>query len=161
MYRKTSILLLLIFTNCAYLYPKPQPVTPKWEGICNYEDVGIDTPPTSNACVFAKLDVSKFRQAFTVNQILGVDVEATRGWIIKIHPQSNGTTFPGFLGASVAGEAWCQRKTIYLANFNYGIPHELVHAAEKCADTPRHPNWEARGICETIRDAGFAEMCPQ
>lgn len=65
-------------------------------------------------------------------------------------------TYKNVAGQDVAGETWCDRLTIYLADRPWktgALIHEMAHAMEGCSD-PGHVHWQEKGIWDAIAD-GF------
>lgn len=154
------LLASLLFGACGH-YPPPQPPPPPpfcsiYGAVIVTEDKGV--------CVFAQRDIAN---AVSVLGPLGFEVANLAGFVIELHPFTNGIGFHNKAGKWVGGETDCLRRRITLASWAHGLPHEAGHAMEKCARNEaattecqrQHPDWAARGACEALRGIGAYEEC--
>jgi hypothetical protein len=158
------VLAALLFA-CGH-YPPPQPPPPPpfcsiYGAVIVTEDRGV--------CVFAQRDIAN---AVAVLEPLGFDRANLAGFVVELHPETDGTSFVltdriTGLRRHVGGRTDCTQKRIQLARWSHGLPHEVGHAMEGCERNPnadtechkQHPYWPQRGVCEALRGIGAYEEC--
>lgn len=124
--------------------------------------LGVD--PGSSTCTFAQLGIGK--TLAKLSPLPGFDRNRLDGYVIRIHPDSDGHGFKGADDKYIGGETDCYRKRISLARWGFGLEHEVGHAMQGCprdekaktAFAVTHPGW-APSVCEAIRSTGAYEEC--
>lgn len=150
----------LVLLSCGYPEPKETPPG------CSEEEVSIAARSESD-CATARFWVRMTFGMFRAKPVPGVDIEAAQGYLVTVHPESDGGAFfSEFWRRDIGGDTNPARKLIRLVSFNYGLPHEMAHAGDESAclwlsdgGADCHQRWEERGVCERIRATGAYEEC--
>jgi hypothetical protein len=152
-----SICFLLLFSGCGGLYPEVTSM--QLERGCEQDDVLFSMPKDAGECPMAQKRVVEFRRVFQYEP--GFNIERTRNHSVYIAENSDGGAFYSeFWKMDVGGLTNCIAKQTELATYDYGLVHELAHAAEGCpcvtmpdAGYNCHIGWNTRGVYRAIDEA--------